>query len=94
MRRRVEIVAYEMERTTQYAHPTEDIGRCPVCGTQSQLLTTAQAALVSKVASKSIRRWLAQGKAHSVKTAGGHHRVCQQSLFSTGKKNTSKGDER
>jgi hydrogenase maturation factor HypF (carbamoyltransferase family) len=88
MRRRVEIVAFEHERIIEYSHPNGHIGCCPVCGTHSQLLTTAQAALVSNVASKSIRRWLAQGKAHSVKTAGGQHRVCRESLFSIGKKNT------
>ena len=87
MGRRVEIVAFELERTIQYAHPIRDVERCPVCGTRSQLLTTTQAALVSNVTSKSIRRWLAQGKAHSVKTAGGQHRVCRESLFSTGTKN-------
>lgn len=81
MRRKVEIIAFEQERVIKYAHPTSHIGRCPVCGIESELLTTAQAAVISKVASQSIRRWLATGKAHSVKTPGGQHRVCRKSLF-------------
>ena len=30
-----------------------------------------------------IYRWLAQGKAHGIKTAGGQHRLCHRSLLRT-----------
>lgn len=81
MRRSVEIIAFEHERIIKRAQPTTHVCRCPVCGVESELLTTNQAAVVSRVGSQSIRRWLAEGKAHSVRTAGGQHRVCRESLF-------------
>jgi excisionase family DNA binding protein len=45
------------------------------------LLTTAQAAALVRVKTPSVRRWLAQNLAHGIKTRGGHHRVCKNSLF-------------
>ncbi len=54
---------------------------CPVCQLSSELLTARQAASVVQVTAESIYRWLAQGKAHGVKTVGGHYRVCRNSLF-------------
>jgi predicted site-specific integrase-resolvase len=54
---------------------------CPVCQTNSELLTARQAAILAQVNSQSIRRWLASGKAHGVKTPGGQHRICKNSLF-------------
>jgi excisionase family DNA binding protein len=44
-------------------------------------LTTAEAAALARVQVQSIYRWLAQGKAHGVKTPGGQHRICENSIF-------------
>jgi hypothetical protein len=77
IKRRVEIIAFERERTI--IRPVATL--CPVCHLNSELLTTRQASAIAQVNSKSIYRWLAQGKAHGVRTSGGQYRVCKNSLF-------------
>jgi hypothetical protein len=34
-----------------------------------------------QIRAKSIRRWIVQGKAHGIRTPGGQHRVCKNSLW-------------
>jgi excisionase family DNA binding protein len=81
MKRRIEILAFERERIVQYSAATRL--PCPICS-HSDWLTTAQAAALARVKTQSIYRWLAAGKAHGVRTPGGQHRVCRNSLFSAG----------
>src|SRR5690242_4354511 len=76
-RRRIEILAFERERVV--ARPALMV--CPVCHQQSEFLTPRQAAALAQVKPPSIRRWLRQGKAHGLRTAGGGYRVCRHSLF-------------
>jgi excisionase family DNA binding protein len=77
-RRRIEIIAFEHEHFFQTsAHLT-----CSICGRQSELLTTKQAAALMQVKSQSILRWFEQGKIHGTRTPGGQHRICRSSLFS------------
>jgi hypothetical protein len=76
-RRRVEIVAFERERITVAASQMH----CLVCQLHSEFLTPGQACRLAQVKSQSIYRWLASGKAHGVRTAGGGHRICRNSLF-------------
>ncbi|HJQ26666.1 MAG TPA: hypothetical protein VKA60_22305 [Blastocatellia bacterium] len=77
MKRRIEIIAFEHERVTiQRASAT-----CPVCRLATELLTTRQAGMIFQVKATSIRRWIAQGRAHGVRTPGGQHRVCKSSLY-------------
>ena len=76
-RRKIEIIAFERERVIVRVTPL----LCPMCQRASEWLTVAQAATLAQVKTRSIRRWLAQGKAHSVSTAGGQRRVCRDSLF-------------
>jgi len=77
MRRRIEIVTFERERIVG----REGTAACPVCLAPGALLTTAQAAALLQVTEQSIRRWLSGARAHGVKTPGGQHRVCRQSLL-------------
>ena len=77
MRKRIEITTVERERIVFVSKGVF----CPVCQTTGELLTTAQAAALAQVKAQSIRRWLAQNLAHGVKTCGGRHRVCKNSLF-------------
>ena len=77
IKRRVEIIAFQRELITRRPPFT----LCPVCRNDTELLTTCQAGALAKVRAGSIRRWLAQGRAHGIKTAGGHHRICGHSLF-------------
>ena len=76
-RRRIEIVAFERERIT--ASPAQRL--CPVCQQHSEFLTPEQACALAQVKAQTIYRWLASGKAHGVRTAGGRHRICKNSLF-------------
>jgi excisionase family DNA binding protein len=76
-KRRIEVIAIACERTVR--RPAVMI--CPACQSVSEMLTTRQAGLLLQVEASTIYRWLAQGKAHGVKTAGGQHRLCRNSLF-------------
>src|SRR5688572_22101608 len=76
-RRRLEIVAFERERIIR--KPAQML--CPVCQSSSEFLTARQAGALAQVTPKSIYRWLASGKAHGLRTAGGGHRLCRNSLF-------------
>ncbi len=77
MRRRIEIVAFERERIVRRAVSMN----CPLCLSSSELLTTAQAAVLVQVNVASVYRWLAEGKAHGVRTPGGRYRICRKSLL-------------
>ena len=54
---------------------------CPICGTGTELLTPRQAAALVQTTVPTIRRWLARGQAHGIRTQGRRHRVCRNSLF-------------
>jgi len=77
MKRRVEIIAFERQRII--SRPV--LMTCPVCQLGTEMLTTRQAEAIIQVRATSIRRWIAQGRAHGIKTPGGQHRVCRKSLF-------------
>jgi hypothetical protein len=51
------------------------------------MLTVRQAGVLAQVRAASIRRWLTRGQAHGVRTSGGHHRICSNSLFTVRKPN-------
>jgi excisionase family DNA binding protein len=77
MKRRIGIVAFERERTIR-----RTVGMsCPVCRLESELLTVRQAAALAQVGAKTIYRWLARGGVHGLRTPGGGHRICRESLF-------------
>lgn len=76
-KRKIEIVAFERERIVRRAVPIY----CTVCQLNTELLTTRQAGAIAQVRPPSIYRWLAQGKAHGVRTSGGQYRICKNSLF-------------
>ena len=76
-KKKIEIIAFERERIVR--RPVWMT--CPVCQAASELLTTRQAGALAQVQPQSIYRWLAAGKAHGVKTPGGRHRICRNSIF-------------
>jgi hypothetical protein len=76
-KRKIEIIVFERERVVTRASRI----RCPVCLSDSEMLTTEQAAGLAQVHSSSISTWLAEGKAHGIETAGGQRRICRNSLF-------------
>ena len=77
IKRRIEIIAFERERIIK--KPAQML--CPICQMNSEFLTARQASVLAQVTRKSIYRWLAAGKAHGIKTAGGGQRICRHSLF-------------
>jgi excisionase family DNA binding protein len=76
-KRKIEIVAFERERIVRRVAPVY----CAVCQLNSEWLTTREAGALVQVKPPSIYRWLAQGKAHAVRTSGGQYRICKNSLF-------------
>ena len=77
MRRRIEIVAFEQERIIQQSVLTN----CPVCLSQTELLTLNQAAAMAQVAAQDIDQWVAERKTHGAMTPDGQHRICKNSLL-------------
>lgn len=76
-KRRIEIIAFERERVVVRAA----LMRCPICLIDSEMLTSEQAAALIRVRVESISTWLAQGRAHGVKTASGQYLICRKALF-------------
>ena len=76
-RSRVEITFFEHERIVQRL----TTAHCHVCRLNSEMLTPEQAGDLAQVQVQRIYEWLAQGRAHGVKTPGGQDRVCKNSLF-------------
>jgi hypothetical protein len=83
IRRKIEIIAFEQERIVRRTVPA--FLTCPVCHLNSEMLTVRQAGVLAQVRAASIRRWLTRGQAHGVRTSGGHHRICSNSLFTVRK---------
>src|SRR5262249_27427133 len=78
--RRIEITVLEHQRIVR----RQLLLICPVCHLTSELLTVQEAGALARVKVQSIYRWLADGKVHGVRTPGGQHRICKDSLFSGG----------
>ena len=77
IKRRIEITVFERDRVVRRLLTV----RCPVCLTESEMLTPDEAGSLARVEVRSIHGWLAEGKAHGLRTAGGEERVCKNSLF-------------
>jgi hypothetical protein len=54
---------------------------CSVCRMSSEILTPQEAGDLARVDLEMIYQWLAQGRAHLVRTSRGDERVCRNSLF-------------
>ncbi len=55
--------------------------RCPVCESEVETLTTAQAAGALEVDRLTLDRLIADGCIHGIQTVIGNFRVCKNSLF-------------
>lgn len=73
----MEITIFEQERIVRKIFAAH----CDICQLTSEMLTPAQAGEIAQVHVGVIYRWLAQGRAHGIKTLGGQERVCRSSLF-------------
>ena len=76
-KRHIEIIAFERERVVSRALKL----RCHICRLDTEWLTTSEAARLAQVKNSTVRHWLSSGKAHGIRTAGGRHRICHNSLF-------------
>jgi hypothetical protein len=85
MRRRTEITI-ETERLMvlgkhgNYAISQRPYGWCPACSLHVEYLTTDEAALMTRVNSMSIFRWIQLGLLHYIETEEGLLLICRQSL--------------
>jgi hypothetical protein len=73
---RIELIFFEQERIVRKTVTA----RCPVCRVDSEMLTPQQAGDLAQVAREEINQWLAQGRAHVVRTTTGDQRICRNSL--------------
>jgi hypothetical protein len=76
-KRRIEITLFEQERIVR----SSVTAHCPVCRMNSEILTLQEAGELARVDPERIYQWLAQGRAHLVRTSSGGERVCRNSLF-------------
>jgi hypothetical protein len=76
-KRRVEITFFEHERIVRQSI----VAHCAVCHMCSEILTPQEAGELARVDLQRIGQWLAQGRAHLVRTSSGDERVCRNSLF-------------
>ena len=76
-KRRVEITFFEQERIVRQSVRAQ----CPICRISSEILTPQEAGDLARVDLQRIFQWLAQGRAHVVRTSSGDERVCRNSLF-------------
>lgn len=74
--RRVEITFFEQERIVRQSITAH----CAVCQMSNEILTPQEAGDLARVDLEMIYEWLAQGRAHMVRTSSGE-RVCRNSLF-------------
>ena len=60
----------------------------------NKLLTPAEAARLAGVSYPTLKQWIYKGKIHSIKTAGGHHRVARseiERIAGTGRGKSNRG---
>ena len=53
---------------------------CPICARESEFVTPEEAAAVASVTSRTIYRWLENGKLHFIEMPGGELLICAESL--------------
>ena len=76
-KRRVEITFFERERIVRKSITAH----CSVCRMNSEILTPQEAGDLARVDLRRIYQWLAQGRAHVVRTSTGDDLICRNSLF-------------
>ena len=76
-KRRVEITYFEHERIIHRSITAH----CSVCQKSGEILTPEEAGGLVGVGLQEIYQWLAQGRAHMVRTSSGDECVCRNSLF-------------
>jgi hypothetical protein len=75
-KRRIELIFFEQERIVRRSVTAH----CPICRIESELLTPQDAGDVAQLSLEKIDEWLAQGRAHLVRTSSGDRRICRNSL--------------
>lgn len=73
-------MAFERERIIQRSVLTN----CPVCLSQTELLTLNQAAAMAQVAAQDIEQWVTELRTHGATMPDGQYRICKNSLLQFG----------
>jgi len=79
-KRRIELIFFEQERIVRRSVTAH----CPICRIESEMLTPQEAGDVAQLTLEKVDEWLAEGRAHSVRTSSGTQRICRNSLGPVG----------
>lgn len=55
---------------------------CPVCGDGAEMVTVAEAILLTGIIRSTLGGWISKGQVHSTRSRDGQLRICLRSLFS------------
>lgn len=80
MKRKRTKITIETERTLFISRPEKVIGWCAPCGAQAEMLSVDQAAILQRVDSRTIFRWVEAERVHSSESANGLLLICLNSL--------------
>ena len=80
MKRKRTEITIETERTLFISSPRKVIGWCAACGTQTEMVPVDEAAILRRVDSRTIFRWVEAERVHSSETANGLLLICLNSL--------------
>jgi len=67
--------SFAARRTTK-----RKLSYCPICAREGEFVTPEEAAARASVTTRTIYRWLENGKLHFIETPGGELLVCSESL--------------
>jgi len=80
MKRKRTEITIETERTLFISSPRKVISWCATCGAQAEMVPLDEAAILRRVDSRTIFRWVEAERVHSSETARGLLLICLKSL--------------
>ena len=80
MKRKRTEITIETERMLFISSPRKVIGWCASCGAQAEMVPVDEAAILRRVDSRTIFRWVEAERVHSSETANGLLLICLNSF--------------
>ena len=77
--REITIIHYRRRRMKKGQMATE--GDCPVCGSESDLITMAAAARLTGVSRSTLYGWVTSHQVHATRSSTGQFHICRHSLL-------------
>ena len=74
-------ITIETERVLFISSPRKVFGWCAACGTEAEMVSVDEAAILWRVDSRTIFRWVEAERVHSSETAKGLLLICLNSTF-------------